>query len=63
MDIPSLHALLLYIQHSISFCGVLIIFSGVITALIRVLRPINVFMQPWKPHIDLLCSKTVPSDP
>ena len=28
-----------------------------------VLRPINVFMQPWKPHIDLLCSKTVPSDP
>lgn len=35
MDIPSLHTLLLYIQHSISFCGVLIIFSGVITALIR----------------------------
>ena len=35
MELPSLHSLLLYIQHSISFCGVLIIFFGVLTALWR----------------------------
>lgn len=38
MNIPSLQTLLLYIQHSISFCGALIIFSGVIIALIRYMR-------------------------
>lgn len=38
MDIISLHTLLLYIQHAISFCGVLVIFSGVIMALIRYIR-------------------------
>ena len=31
--IPTLHSLLLHIQHSISFCGVIIIFFGVISAL------------------------------
>lgn len=31
------HTLLLYIQHSISFCGVLVIFLGVIVALARYL--------------------------
>ena len=35
MDITIFHALLLYIQHSISFCGVLIIFMGVTVALYR----------------------------
>lgn len=38
MDSFDLHTLLLYIQHSISFCGVLVIFFGVITALIRYIR-------------------------
>lgn len=31
----NLHSLLLYIQHSISFCGVLVILIGVLTALYR----------------------------
>lgn len=35
MEPLTLHTILLYIQHTISFCGVLIIFSGVVTALIR----------------------------
>ena len=35
MDILSLHSMLLLIQHSISFCGVFVIFLGVITALFR----------------------------
>lgn len=35
MELASLHTLLLYIQHSISFCGVLTIFFGVVTALYR----------------------------
>lgn len=35
MEILSLHSLLLYIQHGISFCGVLVIFFGVLTALFR----------------------------
>lgn len=35
MDMPSFHQTLLFIQHSISFCGVLVIFSGVIAALYR----------------------------
>lgn len=35
MDLPSLHSIVLYIQHSISFCGVLTIFVGVLTALYR----------------------------
>lgn len=35
MDLLSLHAILLYIQHSISFCGVLVIFMGVLAALFR----------------------------
>ncbi len=36
MDILSnLHSLLLYIQHGISFCGVLVILIGVLTALFR----------------------------
>ncbi|WP_019215472.1 DUF1622 domain-containing protein [Legionella tunisiensis] len=37
MEILSLHSLLLYIQHSISFCGVLVILIGVLTALFRYL--------------------------
>lgn len=35
MEPINLHTLLLYIQHSISFCGVLVIFFGVIVALYR----------------------------
>ena len=35
MEILSLHSILLYIQHSISFCGVLVIFLGVLIALFR----------------------------
>ena len=35
MDVFNFHSVLLYIQHSISFCGVLVIFGGVITALVR----------------------------
>lgn len=31
----NLHAILLFIQHSISFCGVLVIFFGVMIALYR----------------------------
>lgn len=38
MDISYLHFSLLYIQHTISFCGVLVIFSGVIMALVRYIR-------------------------
>lgn len=38
MDTFNLHTLLLYIQHSISFCGVLVIFCGVMTALIQYIR-------------------------
>ena len=33
MEIVSLHTFLLYIQHTISLCGVLIIFCGVVVAL------------------------------
>ena len=33
MEVINLHTLLLFIQHSISFCGVLVIFFGVIVAL------------------------------
>ncbi|EHL28975.1 DUF1622 domain-containing protein [Legionella drancourtii] len=51
MDIPSLHKLLLYIQHSISFCGVLIIFSGVIIALTRYIR--YLFNESATQKIDL----------
>ena len=35
MEVINLHTLLLFIQHSISFCGVLVIFFGVIVALFR----------------------------
>jgi len=35
MELINLHSLLLYIQHSISFCGVLVIFFGVLVALFR----------------------------
>ncbi|HHF7344499.1 TPA: DUF1622 domain-containing protein [Legionella feeleii] len=35
MEPVSLHSLLLYIQHGISFCGVLVILIGVLTALFR----------------------------
>lgn len=35
MEPITLHTILLYIQHTISFCGVLIIFTGVISALFR----------------------------
>lgn len=35
MELPSLYSILLYIQHSISFCGVLVIFFGVLAALWR----------------------------
>jgi uncharacterized membrane protein len=35
MGMISFHTLLLYIQHSISFCGVFIIFLGVVVALFR----------------------------
>jgi len=35
MEQMSLHTLLLYIQHGISFCGVLVIFFGVLVALFR----------------------------
>lgn len=38
MNISYLHSSLLYIQHTISFCGVLVIFSGVIMALVRYIR-------------------------
>lgn len=33
MELLNLHSILLFIQHSISFCGVLIIFFGVLIAL------------------------------
>jgi uncharacterized membrane protein len=36
--IMDFHQALLYIQHSISFVGVLVIFSGVLLALVRYLR-------------------------
>lgn len=35
MELFNFHAILLYIQHTISFCGVLIIFIGVLIALFR----------------------------
>ena len=35
MELLSLHSILLYVQHSISFCGVIVIFSGVLVALFR----------------------------
>lgn len=38
MDDLNLHIVLLYIQHSISLCGVLVIFCGVIRALIQYIR-------------------------
>jgi uncharacterized membrane protein len=38
MDMLTFHAILLYVQHSISFCGVLVILSGVLVALFRYLR-------------------------
>jgi uncharacterized membrane protein len=38
MDMVNFHIVLLYIQHSISFCGVLVILSGVLIALFRYLR-------------------------
>jgi uncharacterized membrane protein len=38
MNTLTFHQLLLYIQHSISFCGVLVIFFGVIIALFRYIK-------------------------
>ena len=38
MDMPTFHAIVLYVQHSISFCGVLVILSGVLVALFRYIR-------------------------
>ncbi|WP_058533888.1 DUF1622 domain-containing protein [Legionella saoudiensis] len=35
MELLNLHSLLVYIQNGVSFCGVLIIFLGVIIALFR----------------------------
>lgn len=35
MELLNYHSLLLLIQHSISFCGVLVIFLGVLVALFR----------------------------
>jgi len=35
MESINLHSILLYIQHAISFCGVLVIFFGVLVALFR----------------------------
>lgn len=35
MEILKLHSVLLYIQHGVSFCGVLVILIGVLTALFR----------------------------
>lgn len=35
MELSNFHSILLYIQHTISFCGVLIIFVGVLIALFR----------------------------
>lgn len=35
MEMTNFHTLLLYIQHSVSFCGVFIIFIGVLVALFR----------------------------
>lgn len=35
MELLNFHLILLYIQHSISFCGVLVIFFGVLVALFR----------------------------
>jgi uncharacterized membrane protein len=35
MEISNLRAILLYIQHGVSFCGVLIIFFGILIALFR----------------------------
>lgn len=50
MDTSSLHSVLFLIQHSISFCGVLVIFLGVLVALYRYLsylfnRPLNTASQ------------------
>ena len=38
MYFTSLHTVLLYIQHGISFCGVLVIFIGILSALIRYIQ-------------------------
>ena len=38
IDAFNLHTALLYIQHSISFCGVLVILSGILIALARYIR-------------------------
>jgi uncharacterized membrane protein len=38
MDIVSFHSTLLFIQHGISFCGVIIILSGVVIALARYIK-------------------------
>lgn len=51
MELISLHTLLLYMQHSISFCGVLIIFIGVVIALFQYLS--NPFFQPATQSMDI----------
>ena len=48
MEILSLHSLLLYIQHGISFCGVLVIFFGVLTALFRYISYPFITLDPTK---------------
>jgi uncharacterized membrane protein len=49
MDTINLHLILLYIQHSISFCGVLVIFFGVVVALMRYL----IYLITKSPTMDI----------
>ena len=52
MEMINLHTVLLYIQHSISFCGVLIIFFGVINALFSYFSSLLYHSKPQKMDIN-----------
>lgn len=52
MEQLSFHTLLLYIQHSISFCGVLVIFVGVVVALFRYVSSLLVSSEAPKMDIN-----------
>jgi uncharacterized membrane protein len=55
VEVPSIHQLLLHIQHGISFLGVLLILSGVLMASVAFVK--HFFAKPNKIHPDPFINK------
>ena len=52
MEVETFHTIVLYIQHGISFCGVLVILSGVLAALFRYIYYLFA-KQTKRPSVDI----------